>query len=129
MSRPTGRGLKPTAWAAALAWLFFGGGPGLLFGNFAFGDNGGGLDKWLLGIPPLWGWCLLMWALGVILVWLLAYKLELASSPGVVIAPLEGGLVGRPRTAGLRADHLQALLWTLSMTGALVTAMAWIFGR
>ena len=129
MSRPTGRGLKPTAWAAALAWLFFGAGPGLLFGNFAFGDNGGGLDKWLLGIPPLWGWCLLMWALGVILVWLLAYKLELASSPGVEIAPIERGPVGRPRTAGLRVDHVQAVLWTLSGAGAFITALAWIFGH
>ncbi len=129
MSRPTGRGLKPMAWAAALAWLFFGAGPGLLFGNFAFGDIGGGLDKWLLATPPLWGWCLLMWAIGVILVWLLSYKLELASSTGVEIVPIERGPVGRPRAAGLRVDHLQALLWTLSGAGAFITALAWIFGH
>ncbi len=128
-SRPTGRGLKPASWAAALAWLFFGAGPGLLFGNFAFGDNGGGLDNWLLGMPPLWGWCLLMWALGVTLVWLLAYKLGLAATPGVAIAPIERGPVGRPRRTGVRIDHVQALLWTLSGAGAFITALAWIFGH
>jgi SSS family solute:Na+ symporter len=127
--RPVGRGLKPMAWSAVLAWLFVGAGPGLLFGNFAFGDAGGGLDAWLLGIPPLWGWCLMMWALGVILVWLLAYKLELATPTGVEIAPLERGPRGRSKTQGLRVDHLQALLWTLSGAGAVVTAMAWIFGH
>ena len=127
--RPVSRGLKPTAWAAALAWLFAAAGPGLLFGNFAFGDSVGGLDKWLLGVPPLWGWCLLMWALGVILVWLLAYKLELATPVSVEIVPLERGPVGRHRMTGLRVDHLQALLWALSGIGALITVLAWIFGN
>jgi solute:Na+ symporter, SSS family len=127
--RSTGRGLKPGAWAAALAWLFVGAGPGLLFGNFAFGDSGGGLDKWLLGVPPLWGWCLLAWALGVVLVWLLAYKLELASSSSVDIVPLESGPAGRPTAVGLRVDHLHALLWALSGAGAVIAALAWMFGH
>ncbi|RBP16142.1 SSS family solute:Na+ symporter [Roseiarcus fermentans] len=128
-SRPAARGVRSMAWSAALAWAFLGVGPGLVFGNFALGDAGGGLDAWLLGMPPLWAWCLAMWALGVILVWLIAYKLELATSPGVDIVAVDRGPAGRPKTRGLRVDHLEALLWTLSGAGALITAMAWIFGH
>ena len=128
-SRPTAQGVRSMAWSAALAWLFVGVGPGLLFGNFAFGGNGGGLGGWLLGMPSLWAWCLLMWAFGVILVWLVAYRLELATPAGVDIAPVERGPAARRRAAGPRVDHLQALLWALSGAGALITAVAWIFGH
>ncbi len=127
--RPPARGVSSAAWSAALAWLFAGVGPGLLFGNFAFGQSGGGFGGWLLGMPPLWAWCLLMWSLGVILVWLVAYRLRLATPAGVEIPPIESGPEGRKRAAGLRVDHLEALLWALSGAGALITAAAWTFGH
>ncbi len=128
-TRAVQRGLKSTAWAATLAWLFLGTGPGLLFGNFAFGDSGGAFSAWLLGVPPLWGWCLLAWGLGVILVWFIAYKLELATPSSVEIDPAEKGPAARLKTVGLRIDHVQALLWALSGAGALITGLAWIFGH
>lgn len=125
--RPVGRGVASAAWAAALAWVFLGVGPGLVFGNFAFGDSGGGFSAWLVGMPPLWGWCLTMWALGVVLVWLVAYRLGLASGTDTEIALPERQPASRPKILGLRADRLQALLWALSGAGAAIAALAWAF--
>ena len=72
------RPLRPVAWAAALVWLFFGVGPGLVLGNDVFGPPNGGIAAWTLGIPSLWGWQFLWWALGVLMIWFLAYKMELS---------------------------------------------------
>jgi uncharacterized protein YggT (Ycf19 family) len=42
----------------------------------------------VFGIPSLWAWLIVWWALGVLLLWLLAYKLELSTPPRERIAPL-----------------------------------------
>ncbi|MGC4023813.1 MAG: hypothetical protein QM744_00700 [Mesorhizobium sp.] len=70
-------GLRSTAWAAVLAWFFLAAGPGLLFGNYAFGAPGAE-DAFLLGVPSLWAWSGLFWALGLGLVWFLSYRMGLA---------------------------------------------------
>ena len=58
------RALRSTAWAAALAWLFLAIGPGLVFGNFAFGSLQGSNGRWFVRMPSIWAWSLLFWALG-----------------------------------------------------------------
>ncbi len=73
--------LRPVVWALALAWLFFALGPGALIGNDFFGPPNGGIQAWSLGVPSLWAWQILWWALGVLLIWFLAYKMELAVFP------------------------------------------------
>jgi solute:Na+ symporter, SSS family len=73
--------LRPVVWALALAWLFFAVGPGAVIGNDFFGAPNGGVKAWSLGIPSLWAWQVLWWALGVLLIWFLAYKMELAIFP------------------------------------------------
>jgi solute:Na+ symporter, SSS family len=70
--------LRPVVWALALAWLFFAIGPGAVIGNDFFGPPNGGIKAWSLGIPSIWAWQILWWALGVLLIWFLAYKMELA---------------------------------------------------
>jgi SSS family solute:Na+ symporter len=81
------RALVPTAWIIALLWFFFGIGPGAVLGNTIFGDpNDPG--TWLFGIPSIWAWQLLFWALGVFMMWFLAYKMEMSTVPGREIEAL-----------------------------------------
>jgi Na+/proline symporter len=78
---PNARVWRPIAWAAALAWVFFAIGPGALFGVDLFGAPNAGADAWLFGIPSIWAWQIIAWALGVLLLWLLAYRLGLSRPP------------------------------------------------
>ena len=73
--------LRPVAWAATLGWFFFALGPGALFGVDLFGAPNAGPDAWLFGVPSLWAWQIIAWALGVLLLWLLAYRLEMSTPP------------------------------------------------
>ncbi len=61
-----------------LLWLLFAAGPGALIGNTLFGDPNEPVG-WLLGIPSIWAWQLFGWAVGVGLLALLAYYLELGT--------------------------------------------------
>ena len=74
------RGLVPAAWIITLVWFFFGIGPGAVIGNTIFG-NPNDYSTWLFGMPSIWTWQLLWWALGVFMMWFLAYKMELSSMP------------------------------------------------
>ncbi len=74
------RSLIPLAWAFALVWFFLGIGPGAVVGNTIFG-NPQDESSWLFGIPSIWAWQLLWWAIGVALMWFLAYKMELSTVP------------------------------------------------
>ena len=58
----------------------FGIGPGAVIGNFIFGNP---LDPgdWMFGIPSIWAWQILFWVLGVYMMWMLAYKMEMSSVP------------------------------------------------
>ncbi len=74
------RGLVPIAWIITLVWFFFGIGPGAVIGNTIFG-NPNDYATWVFGIPSIWAWQLLWWALGVFMMWFLAYKMEMSTVP------------------------------------------------
>jgi len=74
------KGLKPLAWGIVLAWFFFGIGPGAVIGNTIFG-NPNDASTWTFGMPSIWAWQLLFWALGVGMMWFLAYKMEMSTIP------------------------------------------------
>ncbi|MCB1857301.1 MAG: sodium:solute symporter family protein [Gammaproteobacteria bacterium] len=77
---PEKRPLIPIAWIGTLIWFFFGIGPGAVIGNWIFGDPNNA-DDWLFGIPSIWAWQLLWWALGVLMMWFLAYQMQLSKVP------------------------------------------------
>jgi Na+/proline symporter len=79
---PRKRPLVPLAWALTLSWLVVAVGPAAVIGNSLFGDPNEP-STWWIGIPSLWIWQVLGWALGVGLMWFLAYGMELgtASAP------------------------------------------------
>jgi Na+/proline symporter len=77
---PSKRGMVPVAWIVTLLWFFFGIGPGAVIGNTIFGNP---LDNttWLFGMPSIWTWQILWWALGVAMMWFLAYHMEMSVVP------------------------------------------------
>lgn len=79
--------LRPAVWALTLAWLFFALGPGAVIGNDIFGAPDGGIEAWHLGVPSLWAWQVIWWALGVLVIWWLAYKMELSTAPRQAVEP------------------------------------------
>ncbi len=74
------RGLIPAGWIIVLVWFFFGIGPGAVIGNTIFG-NPNDATTWMFGMPSIWAWQVLWWALGVFMMWFLAYKLEMSRVP------------------------------------------------
>ncbi len=72
------RSLIPIAWIITLIWFFFGIGPGAVIGNWVFGDPTNP-DTWIFGIPSIWAWQILFWIIGVYMMWMLAYKMELST--------------------------------------------------
>ncbi len=74
-------GLKPIAWGIVIVWMIFGIGPGAVIGNDIFGAPGAGIDAWTFGIPSIWAWQIIWWALGVGMMWFLAYKMEMSTIP------------------------------------------------
>lgn len=67
-------------WPIALltvSWLLIAAGPGAVLGNTLLGDPNAP-QTWLFGIPSIWAWQLGGWAVGVGLLALLAYFLELS---------------------------------------------------
>ena len=76
--------MRPAVWALAIVWVFFALGPGAVLGNDFLGATspaGKSQQGWTIGVPALWLWQMLWWAFGVVLIWWLAYKLELATPP------------------------------------------------
>jgi SSS family solute:Na+ symporter len=56
---------------ATPVWYFFAIGPACILGNSAFS---------FAGFPPLWSWQITWWILGIILMWGLCFKAELATT-------------------------------------------------
>jgi Na+/proline symporter len=81
------KGLVPVAWIFTLAWFFFAIGPGAVIGNWIFGDPNNP-STWLFGLPSIWTWQLLFWAVGVFMMWLLAIKMEMSTVPERAIEEL-----------------------------------------
>jgi len=82
------RGLIPVAWIITLVWFFFGIGPGAVIGNWIFGDPTNAAT-WVFGMPSIWAWQLLWWALGVGMMWFLAYKMEMSTIPSTEVQALQ----------------------------------------
>ena len=78
------RSLKPSAWIITAAWIFFALGPGLIMGNELFGKPIN-VESWSFGIPSIWVWNIVFWILGILLVWFLAIKMEMSTSPNKTI--------------------------------------------
>ncbi|PPJ48427.1 hypothetical protein C0075_23485 [Rhizobium sp. KAs_5_22] len=126
-SSPRVRALRSTAWSVSLAWMFLAVGPGLVFGNFAFV----GLDgQWVLGMPSLWGWSLMMWVAGLGLVWFLSYKMEMASPLAMVIPAYSPRPRLRPvQTADERARRRNTFMIAIAIGFSIAVVTALSFGR
>jgi len=72
--------LVPAAWIITLVWFFFAIGPGAVIGNTIFGDPND-YNSWIFGMPSIWAWQILWWALGVFMMWFLAYKMGMSTVP------------------------------------------------
>jgi solute:Na+ symporter, SSS family len=79
--------LIPIAWIVTLAWFFFGIGPGAVIGNTIFG-NPNEPTTWMFGMPSIWAWQLLFWALGVAMMWFLAYVMQMSTVPETQVEAL-----------------------------------------
>ena len=90
--------LIPVAWIVALAWFFFAVGPGVVVAGWVFGSPDEPL-AWLFGLPSIWAWQLLWWALGVLLLWFLAYVMRMSTAPETEIDSLAEDIaeIERPR--------------------------------
>jgi Na+/proline symporter len=92
------RRLVSTTWVVTMVWLFFACGPGIVLGNYLFGEPNAGLDDWDFRMPSIWAWQLIWWGLGVLMLWFLAYRLQLAVPSSKEVIPL-------PRRAGPAMDR------------------------
>ncbi len=72
---------KPVAGVMVMIWMFFAIGPGSLLGNILFGEPNAGYDAWVFGMPSLWAWQIIWWALGVLMIWFLANKMRMSTVP------------------------------------------------
>jgi Na+/proline symporter len=61
-------------------WYFFAIGPACILGNNAFS---------FAGFPPVWSWQITWWILGIIMMWGLAFKAEMATTNAVQIERAE----------------------------------------
>jgi SSS family solute:Na+ symporter len=120
--------LRPLAWAVTLLWLFFAVGPGAVYGNWAFGGSSGGMEAWLVGIPPLWAWQMLWWSLGVVMIWFLADRLGLSKQLSRRFEPLPRSQRPGSDIAALSAGGAQQGLWIALGLGALAVFANWLFG-
>lgn len=74
------KGLVPMAWIIVIVWFIFAQGPGVVIGNTLFG-NPNDAATWIFGMPSIWVWQIIWWALGVGMMWFLAYKLGMSTIP------------------------------------------------
>jgi Na+/proline symporter len=81
------KNLVPVAWVIVIVWFMFAQGPGAVVGNTIFG-NPTDSSTWLFGMPSIWLWQIIWWALGVAMMWFLAYKLEMSTIPAKEIEVL-----------------------------------------
>jgi hypothetical protein len=70
-----------------LVWFIFAIGPGAVIGNTIFG-NPNDMTTWVFGMPSIWVWQIIWWALGVGMMWLLAYKMGMSTMPDKDIVAL-----------------------------------------
>jgi Na+/proline symporter len=125
---PERRLLRPAAWALALGWFFFAVGPGAVWGNDLFGKPNAGPADWGLSLPSLWAWQILWWALGVLMIWLLAYKMGL-STPPLGSAEFHAEHKPAPLSREALASDWRNWFWGIVIGLAVLTIAHWIFGQ
>ncbi len=74
-----GKRLGPMVLIVPLVWLFFAAGPGAMIGNTVFG-NPNDAASWLFSMPSIWIWQLMWWGIGVLVVWYLVAKFDVAEA-------------------------------------------------
>ncbi|MDC0861955.1 hypothetical protein OAQ08_05105 [Alphaproteobacteria bacterium] len=99
--------IKSLAYVLFLIWTFFSIGPGLIFGNFLFGIAGNGFNQWTMGLPSLWAYQIIWWAIGVLLIWFLANKMDLSTLPKKPI--LNGDDFSAPDDIENRGNYIDKL--------------------
>ena len=87
------RSLKPSAWIVTIVWIFFAIGPGSIIGNNFFGAPQS-VESWSFGIPSLWVWQIIFWIIGIFIVWFLASKMEMSTSPNKNIISQNDDIIG-----------------------------------
>jgi Na+/proline symporter len=73
------RHLIKIGWGVTLIWFMFAIGPFCVIGNTLFGDPLKPAE-WLNGMPSIWIWQIIWWLLGIVMMWFLAYKLEMSTN-------------------------------------------------
>ena len=68
---------KPIAWIFTIVWFLFAIGPFAVIGNTWLSKLFAERPSWAL--PDLWMWQLVWWAFGVVMMWLLAFKLQMST--------------------------------------------------
>jgi len=121
--------LRSTAWSVVLAWLFLAVGPGLIFGNYAFGEITPKGGAWHVGMPSIWAWSLLFWALGVAMIWFLAYAMEMASPHRLEIPAYEPRPRLLPNRSAAEGERLRILFISGAVAFALIVLIAFSFGH
>ncbi len=121
------RALNSTAWSVAMAWLFLAVGPGLIFANQAFGSPSGE-GGWAVGMPSVWAWSALFWALGVGVIWFLSYKMEMASPYHLEIPAWQPRPRLRPDQKRLERERLRKLIIFGALAFGLVVLTVFSFG-
>ena len=114
------RRLNTTAWSVVLAWVFLAVGPGLIFGNRAFGN---------IGMPSIWAWSGLFWLLGVAMIWFLSYALEMASPLQRDIAPYSPRPRLRPDQSVREQRRLRILIIAAAVAFVLIVLVNLSFGH
>lgn len=121
--------LRPTAWSVVLAWLFLAVGPGLVMGNTAFVRLSADHVENMMGAPSLPVWIVIGWALGVIMIWFLSYRMELATPLAARVTPIETTYEMPERGLEMNTARLGKLFWILLAIGGGISLLAWIFGK
>lgn len=101
------RNVKTFAWILIVVWLFFGAGPGGVIGNYLFGAPDAGYDAWDFAMPSLWAWRILWWGAGVVLIWFLAYGLEMSTAPKKPIISLSEDIQGETAASPMAPSRLK----------------------
>ena len=69
-----------------------------MIGNWIFGDPNTP-SEWIFGIPSIWAWQILFWAIGVYMMWMLAYRMELSTAPRTEVQPITEDIGDQPAAA------------------------------
>ena len=122
---PTRKKIKSLAYVLFLLWAFFSIGPGLIFGNLIFGSADLSYDKWIMGIPSLWAYQIIWWAIGVLLIWFMANKLDLSTLPKKPI--LNGDEYSTPDEVEEKGNYIDKMSggygWPLILIGMAVATV------